>query len=62
MARSKPIYDLNLGFFGFPTNLAAVPLSRGGKPVCWVNIRPFTGDATADVLVTTVEFLRRALW
>ena len=35
------------------------PLSRGGKPVCWVRMRPFTG--TAGFIATVVEFLRRAL-
>ena len=38
------------------------PLSRGGKPVFWVRMRPLIGDATAAVLDTDVEFLRRALW
>ena len=46
------------------------PLSRGGKPVCWVRMRPRVGWADAlssftgavVFIATLVEFLRRALW
>ena len=37
----------------------AEPLSRGGKPVCWVRMRPLTG--AADFNATVVEFFLRAL-
>ena len=41
-----------------PAGLAE-PLSRGGKPVCWVSRRPLTG--AADFNATVVEFFLRAL-
>ena len=41
-----------------PPGLPA-PLSRGGRPVCWVRMRPLTGANGFNA--TAVEFLRRAL-
>ena len=49
----------------------ALPVTRGGRPVCWVRMRPFVGwadlagfadDTAAALLPPGVEFLRRALW
>lgn len=41
-----------------------LPVSRGGRPVCWVRMRPLTGAAGAAgfMLFDGVELLRRALW
>lgn len=37
------------------------PLSRGGRPVCCVRMRPFEGFTGASLTGAAVEFLRRAL-
>ena len=36
------------------------PVSRGGRPVCWVKMRPLTGEAVAEVFALDVEFLMEA--
>ena len=39
----------------------AAPVTRGGKPVCWVSMRPLTGVAVASFTGAVVEFFLRAL-
>lgn len=40
----------------------AAPVTRGGRPVCCVSMRPFTGATGFSANGAAVEFLRRALW
>ena len=48
------------GLRGVPA--LAEPVTRGGRPVCWVSIRPLDGVFAAGWAPEGVEFLRRALW
>ena len=50
-------------FLGFPPLNTLAPLSRGGRPVCWVKIRPGLACtfSAADVPESDVEFFLRAL-
>jgi hypothetical protein len=50
-------------FLGFPPLNTLAPLSRGGKPVCWVKMRPGLACtfSAADVPESDVEFFLRAL-
>ena len=57
------IYFLNISYLTLRTGLLTTlpePLSRGGKPVCWVKILPLTGVVLLRATVA-VEFLRLAL-